>query len=128
MAICENNARKIKSSQGSRTFPKDEGRYSLHINIGWTFSSNPKNLPSGQYTLRVNGQTVHDGKGNRFSNGKIIINRALKSLAGSGELIIRLTDESLYKAKVILGSLKPIQTPEGLACRLTNLVLRPVDI
>jgi hypothetical protein len=93
---------------------KDDGKYSLHINLGWTFSNDPKNLPSGQYTLRVAGQTVHDGYGNRFSNGKIIIKKALKSKTGPAELIIKLTDGSLYRAAVKLDGMKPIQTPEGL--------------
>jgi hypothetical protein len=100
---------------------KDDEKYSLHINIGWTFSNDLKNLPDGQYTLRVAGQTVHDGRGNKFSNGKIIIDKALQNKTGTGELIIKLTDGPIYRAKVKLGGLQPIQTPEGLACRLTNL-------
>jgi hypothetical protein len=93
----------------------------LHLNIGWTFSDDPKNLLSGQYTLRVAGQTVHDGKGNKFSHGKIYIDKALQNLTGSGELIIRLTDGPTYRSQVELGKLPNIATPDGLARRLTNL-------
>jgi hypothetical protein len=122
MATSTNQARVVKNQSASPVFPeKDDGKYSLHINIGWTFSNSPKNLPSGKYTLRVAGRAVHDGKGNRFSSGKIIIDKALKSKTGPAELIIKLTDGSLYRAAVKLDGLKPVQTPEGLACRLTNL-------
>jgi peptidoglycan hydrolase-like protein with peptidoglycan-binding domain len=100
---------------------QDDGKYSLHIHIGWTFANDPKNWPCGQYTLKVAGQTVHDGRGNRFSNGQIIIDRALQNVTGSGKLIIKLTDGRTYRGEVVLGNLKPIQTREGLACRLTNL-------
>jgi hypothetical protein len=120
MADSSNLAKKVRTPQviPNPTETVSKGKYSLHIDIGWTFS---QGKPSGQYTFRHNATTIRDGNHNQFSDGKIYLDNKLESLTGSGELVIKLTNGSTYRAKVVLGNLKPIQTPEGLACRLTNL-------
>ena len=62
----------------------------------------------------------------RISNGKIEIEKNLDSVTGSGELVIMLKDRSgnatgpSYRSEVEL-DLPTVETPTGLARRLTNL-------
>lgn len=88
-------------------------RKSIHIDIGWTFSSG---IPVGTYELRFNGQTFTSS----LNGGHIRIDEKLRSLAGTGDLTIRITDGPVFTADVSLG-MPPIQSPQGLAQRLTNL-------
>jgi hypothetical protein len=123
MAKSETGARSIVTElpKLNPTSVANEGRYSLYINLGWTFSDDFRNRPSGKYTLRINGKTIRDRNNNQFSNGRIALKENIKDLKGEGELIIKLTNGPAYYAKVKLGELPDIATPDGLARRLTNL-------
>jgi hypothetical protein len=95
-----------------------EEPYSLMLRVGWTFSDNSKDLPSGEYALKIGNQSNIGGK---FSNGLIDIKNQLHALKGEGELVINFTNGPSYRAKVIIDSLPNTQTAAGLARRLTNL-------
>jgi hypothetical protein len=86
---------------------------SIHIDIGWTFSSG---APNGRYKLTVGGQ---DFEGD-LANGQIRIDRRLPCDTGNGRLVITVTNGPVFDAEVKL-DLPPIQTPQGLLRRLTNL-------
>jgi hypothetical protein len=117
MATSTNNSRSATNQKGSGAVPKDQGKYSLYLNIGWTFSNSSKNKPSGQYVLKLGQQTVKD----EFTDGMIKIVNGIKALKDSGELTMMLTEGPTYKADVKLGGLPNVATPDGLARRLTNL-------
>lgn len=86
---------------------------SIHIDIGWTFSSVP---PTGSYELQLGGQTFTGV----LSTGQIRINNQLCSVSGSGYLRICVTDGPIFRADVAL-DMPAIRTPRGLTRRLTNL-------
>lgn len=101
---------------------KKAGKKSLHIDLGWAFSSE---RPSGEYILEFEGKPPLN---NKFTNGQIRIDSLLDDLTGSGKLTIELKNAQnkaagpTYQANVDL-EMPKIQSPEGIARRLTNLGL-----
>lgn len=101
------------TSADGLTQPCSTALKSIHIDIGWTFSSG---APNGRYKLTVGGQNFEGD----LASGQIRIDGRLPCDTGNGRLEINVTNGPKFEAEVKL-DLPPIHTPQGLLRRLTNL-------